>query len=104
MLYPNTSEILEIIEAVEQFERKWIPDDLKKPGTTFFSPYDYWVFIEHDDGKLCNRCYMISLMGLFLGSELRLMFPYLEIIDEDTIKANIHPNCRCILRRLKIVL
>jgi hypothetical protein len=36
----------------------------------------------------------------FTGDELLAIFPYLEIGDENTILAWVHPHCRCILIRI----
>jgi hypothetical protein len=36
----------------------------------------------------------------FSGEELRLVFPYLEIVDQDLIYPKVHPNCRCALIRV----
>lgn len=38
--------------------------------------------------------------GVYRGNRIRGFFPYLEILDEDTIKVHEHPNCRCVLVRV----
>jgi len=38
--------------------------------------------------------------GVYRGNRIRGFFPDLEILDENTIKVNEHPNCRCILVRI----
>jgi hypothetical protein len=37
---------------------------------------------------------------VFTGLELRAAFPWLEIVDANTIWARVHPNCRCKLWRI----
>jgi len=49
------------------------------------------------DDRTCERC--LPHAGLYAGNDLRVAFPYLEIIDEDLIYANVHPRCRCYLVR-----
>lgn len=69
---------------------------------TFFSKYDEWLYIEISDSRLCPVCRANAEMenGVYRGNRLRAFFPYLEILDENTIKVNQHPNCRCVLVRL----
>jgi len=51
------------------------------------------------DNRTCPACNEMDRVGKFIGLHLRRYFPYLEIVDVDTIKANVHPNCRCYLVR-----
>lgn len=99
VLPPSTDELIGVIEAIEVYEKRWIPKGI---NNTFFAETDYWLFVAVDDTKLCWVCFALSIRGNYKGSEIRAKFPYLTILDEDTIMANVHPNCRCQLRRFKI--
>ena len=81
----------------EQQEKKWIPPDLKIP---FFGKYDIWMYDAVLDSKLCDLCLEFEKTPRYLGNELRSNFPYLEVVDANTIKANVHPNFRCVLHRI----
>ena len=69
---------------------------------TFFSRLDIWLYREISDNKLCHVCRANAELegGLYEGNHIRAFFPYLEILDEDTIAVNEHPNCRCVLVRV----
>jgi hypothetical protein len=44
--------------------------------------------------KLCEDC--LGYDGkVFYGDSVRYEFPYLRIIDENTINPNVHPHCEC---------
>ena len=66
---------------------------------TFFSDWDLWLYELILDDRLCSEC-AGHASGMFQGSHIRLLFPYLEIVDEDLIDVLVHPNCRCELRRV----
>jgi len=72
-------------------------------GVTFFSVHDVWLYIAIMDAKVCPICRAHERTGEFHGDHLRAEFPYLEIIDENTIKAHAHmprdDNCRCYFAR-----
>ena len=75
----------------------------KAPGfepITFFGHNDWWVYHAVADTKLCDKCAQFYREYMFSGLNLRATFPYLIIVDENTIVANVHPNCRCYLTRL----
>lgn len=79
-------------------DASWIPEELR--GNRYFSVSDLWIFIPHYDVKLCENCAEFALGVPFIpGNQLRSIFPWLEIKDENTIAANVHPNCRCELIR-----
>src|SRR5512138_435446 len=65
---------------------------------TFYSENDRWHFIALVDDRTCSRC-MDKDGQEFSGSYLRSYMPYHVIDSEDTIQANLHPNCRCLLLR-----
>lgn len=95
-LYEN-AEILNIIEAIEVAEAS------RKPAIygnlTFYGANDQWYFTAYNTGNTCNTCG--DLDGeTFYGNELRRLFKYHVIIDENTIYAKVHPNCACILSRV----
>lgn len=87
---------LSVVRAVDAWKRK-------KPewkAQSFFGIYDVWKYIPIFDKKLCPRCLMHATTTYFLGKYLRPLFPYLEIIDENSIRPKTHINCRCILLRV----
>jgi hypothetical protein len=75
---------------------------------TFFGKNDHWDYVE-DWGYTwttgyvgpCEVCkgHGRNHGGKYTGTHLRATFPYLEILDENTIQVNAHPNCRCALIR-----
>jgi hypothetical protein len=72
---------------------------------TFFSVNDVWMYVEISDDKTCMDCHANAQLeggGMYYGNHLRAFFPYLEILDDDTIKVNEHPNCRCLLVRVSM--
>lgn len=76
------------------------------PGAThtFFSKYDLWMYNAVLDDKLCDICLKYEENPRFFGDQIRTEFPYLEIINENTIKTHTHmprdDNCRCTLTRV----
>ena len=88
--------LIQIVKAVDSVKRK--PQEYKH--FTFFSAYDLWEYTAVLDDRLCEKCLGYEATPRYLGSELRMLFPYLEIVDENTINVNVHPNCRCTLTRI----
>jgi len=76
-------------------------------GATFFSKHDIWKYIEISDDRLCPVCRGYAQAGIgdeigeYRGNRIRGFFPYLEILDVNTIAVNVHPNCRCVLVRVR---
>lgn len=68
-------------------------------GITYFSELDQWFFRAISDDRICDSCTELD-GSILVGSVLRTGLPYMEILDEDTIRALVHPNCRCLLLRL----
>jgi len=64
------------------------------------------------DEKVCDECaelegteYPIEIIGETEQIEeenrqLKWIFPYCERQDEDFVKVNLHPNCRCYLEKV----
>jgi hypothetical protein len=96
-----SDKMLRAVQAVETFRDSRTRIFMETP-LTFFSVLDEWLYIEISDTRLCETCRANALMenGVYNGNRLRLFFPYLEILDEDTIAVNEHPNCRCVLVRI----
>ncbi len=76
-----------------------VPEDYAGHGVSYFSEHDWWYFQAITDDRTCFPC-NTNDKTTFTGDELLDMFPYLEIGDENTILAWVHPNCRCILIRI----
>ena len=93
-------DVVQVVRAVQMVEgalkRRTFPT---RYGVTYFSILDVWLYYGVTDSKICPVCRGHELIGEFRGNHLRSTFPYLEIIDEGTIKVNVHPNCRCYLSR-----
>ena len=90
--------VVQVTQAVRESKQR-IPDEYRGKFT-FFSDWDSWQYHYVHDEKVCPVCEGHGDMTVIIGSKIRLLFPYLEIVDADTIKANEHPNCRCTLSRL----
>ncbi len=100
----SITEVVAVVQAVEGAKlRKDIP---LRPGVTFFSKQDYWLYQEIQDERICQVCRANADIGVFNGLHLRARFPYLVILDENMIGGLesgggglAHPNCRCFLIR-----
>ena len=97
--------VIRAVQAVQLVEkaRHRIPRELQ--GQSFFGAYDIWRYEGIADNKLCERCLNFFLRGpkgspYYLGNELRVNFPDLEIETVNLIMPNVHPNCRCKLHRI----
>jgi hypothetical protein len=55
---------------------------------------DSWVFNTALDERTCQDCGPLE-GSAFLGEDIEPYFPYAEQLDDYTIAANLHPNCRC---------
>ena len=91
----RTTEIQRAHRQVEALKR--VPTDTPA-RITYFSVNDEWVFTAVFDNRVCPHCLAFENQT-FTGNLLRTMFPYLEIVDLETINPNVHPNCRCRLER-----
>ena len=96
-------------KAVYQHRHK--PAEAKKridfpvaPGVTFFSIKDIWLYQLDEIPTTCDICRayedLASAMGGLNGNFIRALFPYLTILDENTIggpgeggNGLSHPNC-----------
>lgn len=92
-------QLIQVVRATQAaIDASWIPEALR--GNRYFSREDLWIYIPHYDEKLCEECAEFAFGVPFIsGRQLRRSFPYMEIIDENTIRAYVHPNCRCELIR-----
>lgn len=87
--------MLSAVQAIDSLKRK--PEYLKP--ITFFASTDEWLYIESSHPNMCSECHSYN-HDVYFGSELRGLFPFLEIVDENTIYVHVHPHCECILTRL----
>ena len=90
-------EVVAAVAAVREAKKR--VDFPTRYGVTFFSVHDIWLWQSQLDAKVCPVCDGHEDRGEFRGNHLRAQFPYLELIDENTIYPNAHPNCRCRLVR-----
>jgi len=89
-LESNLINVIYAVKSVEEAKRRIYVD-----GVTFFSKNDVWQYIEISDQKLCPVCRANARRngGNYEGAHLRASFPYLDILDVNTIQVNQHPNC-----------
>jgi len=92
----TAEEVILVVQAVLEAIKR-IPPHLM--GTTFFSANDQWFYIAVGDDRVCDTCGELN-GGVFDGNYIRYLFPWLRVMDEDTIYVMVHPNCRCILHRI----
>lgn len=95
---------MQVVKATQR-----IPSGLR-PSVTFFSENDVWLYDATLDTKVCDYCRAAEEIGEFRGNNLRLNFPDLEIVDENTILPHVHvtlgwvspdeDTCRCVLKRV----
>lgn len=90
-------QIVSVVLAVEEAEKR-VPAKLR--SYTFFGDDDMWLYFAVVDDVTCEPCMQYEVGKTFIGAELLALFPYLDILDADWINVNIHPNCRCHLRRI----
>lgn len=96
--------IVEVVRAVEAKQRIETP---QRTGVTYFSENDVRLFDARADTKVCPLCRKYETAHQWRGNNLRAEFPYLVILDENTIGGPepdggglVHPNCRCVLKRI----
>jgi hypothetical protein len=99
-------EVAAVVAAVVYLEEllewqtpKIVFEDYLGQGVSYFSEHDWWYFQAISDDRTCWDCNGWD-KTTFTGEELLSVFPYLEIGDENTILAWVHPHCRCILIRI----
>ena len=102
----SLTEVVQAVRAVQEAQKRISPEMPKWKGATFFSKQDVWLYDARMDSKVCSKCRQYEDIGQFLGSHIRLIFPYLTILDMNTIGGPepggdglVHPHCRCRLRR-----
>lgn len=90
-------QLSQIVKAVQAFEKQWKPIDFSR--STFFGEFDIWYYMAITDDRTCQPCIMLD-QGLYKGWDIRKLFPYLEIVNDDQVLPHVHPNCRCTMLRL----
>ena len=68
------------------------PEEFYEEGFTDLG--ETWVFNTALDERTCQDCGPLE-GSCFLGEDIEPFFPDAEQLDDETIAANIHPNCRC---------
>lgn len=86
-------EIVQVSEAVLALER-FLESDL----TSFFAATDFWSY-ENNGDNVCTLCGAFN-NEIMSGDLVQSTFGDLEIIDSMTIAVNVHPNCKCLLKRV----
>jgi hypothetical protein len=63
-----------------------------------------WLFTSVGGEKVCEECdsHDGEVFEIESEGDLLSMFEYGEFVDADTFKPNIHPNCRCYMKRLAV--
>ena len=98
------------VQAIEGAQKRIGIDVPTRPGVTYFSQKDIWLYQMNEIPTTCQDCKgyedLASSMGGLNGNFIRSLFPYLVIQGEDTIggpgeggKGLAHPNCGCLLVR-----
>jgi hypothetical protein len=87
---------VQLIAAVEKAKQR-IPAEHR--GPSYYGALDVWLYEQSDHPNMCEECGSYNLTN-FAGSDLRGMFPYHEVIDENFIYPKVHPHCFCGLVRL----
>ena len=90
------------VRAVEMFEGAKKRKGDVYGDVTFFSANDEWLFLQSDHPNMCPECSSYD-QDTYFGNSVRGMFPYLMIIDENSMNPSVHPSCGCILTRLHTV-
>lgn len=92
------ARVLNVVKAVDAYKR--ISEKLS--GHSYFGRYDLWKYEGKYDKKICEKCLNFALNPYYIGTELRRKdrFPYLIIIDANTIEVRVHFHCRCLLHRV----
>jgi hypothetical protein len=89
-------EAVQLVQAVEKAKQR-IPAEHR--GPTYYSSEDVWLYEQSEHPNMCDECASYNLEN-FAGSDLRSMFPWHEVIDENFIYPKVHPHCFCGLVRL----
>lgn len=100
---------VEAVVAVQKAERRI--EEPQRPGVTYFSENDIWLFDTEATRSTgvgpCPTCLVAEVIEHFRGNNLRVNFPNLVILDENTIGGSepdggglVHPHCRCFLNRV----
>ena len=95
LLHPPNSLVAAVM-AVEGAKKR------KKTAygnVTFFGSNDQWIFLQSDHPNMCKVCQGLD-QDQYFGNEIRGLFPYLQIVGENTINPSVHPSCSCILSRV----
>lgn len=87
-------KVVAAVHAVREAKKR-IGFDTSK---TFYSVNDIWHYIALADDRTCPVC-MGKDGNEYNGAYLRTGFPYHVVDNDDTVRANTHINCRCILLR-----
>ena len=97
-----SQKFINIINALQIYQSaaRAIPEEFK--GPTYFSMWDEWLYNTEESESVCEICQGHNF-ELIYGNELRGIFPYWQIIDENTIYPSVYPNCRCRLTRTTFV-
>jgi hypothetical protein len=95
-------QVAQIVQAVEKAKKRIPKRFLGR--VTFFSGYDLWEYHNMMDDRVCMICETHADMETIIGSLLRVLFPYLQIVARDKIMVHEHmprdDNCRCWLERV----
>lgn len=97
--------VTQAVEAAQVYReaKKRIDRGRILKSVTFYSKLDRWLYDASLDSKVCRTCRFYEdnqPVDGFPGDWLRINFPYHIIDDVDEVSANVHPHCRCKLKRV----
>lgn len=102
MLSHELRSLISAVKAFAAFDAKSrIPEEYRG-AVSFFSWLDEWIYNTSEASNVCEECRSYE-QEHFFGSELRGLFPWLEIENENVIYPRVHPNCNCKLIRASFV-
>lgn len=91
--------LIDVAELVEASRRK--PVGIYG-NLTFYGADDEWLFLAYHTDNTCDNCASMD-EDTYGGYELRQLFKWHIIVDENTIYARVHPHCGCTLTRVTFV-
>lgn len=96
------SQLISIVRTVQAVQEAQTRKPPELGNVTFYGANDMWLFLASHLQNMCDECASYDL-DTYFGTEIRMLFPYHQIIDENNIYVYVHPNCGCLLSRQGMV-